>query len=1021
MPSQPAGDPPVVPCLTPVAVPSARRAPELLATARRVLSSGWFAFTSLAAAAVAYAGGWTRGALLIDGPGIAIYVRLALDHLLTYGHPSYWLPEMWTGTPVWALGPSFPVLLLVPVAALFGSVTAVKLAILAFQVVGAWGAYVLARSLWHHVPAALVAGVVYGLNPVVISHGALAGSESSIGVVAATPWLVWSLRRGIRGDGTRYLVVAGLVAAFAVLHQAEYSYGLALLCACMVGLEAARARQGLPGASLRTLLGRVALVGAVTLGAIAHWLLPFLALHKSFVLSPPDLVHGELLRGIGNVVGRELGVFLHRSSIHGVVSGNRIGLITHVLYLGRVAVAMSCLTTVLVARRRGDRTLSATLLVSILTVWMSTGAASLATGGPVERGQWLPMAVVGVVAGAALGGFLRRTGLRRARSPALVVVAAVFFVAPYLSPLTILQKAVPFLAAIRFPRFYVLAVLGLALGTAWPVAHVAELRPWGRALPAALGGVLALVVAGAVVVDAWPFRSFYRLKSPADAAAYERAATTLADRPPGSRLSPDSLEPRIMTALMRTGADLTLGWPHPVAGSQVWRLTVDALLAPSGYAYGALGVSGTSYLVIERPEKQGTAQESVPELQVLENPRNLPRARAYDQTLVVSDDSIAPELAVAMAHRNVGVVVGGARERRAVAATALPSSVPPRPCDAASVAALPADLAGEAGIACAMEGWLSTTLVGRELFGVDQSPGAAFVSPVGGLRGVSVWFADSPGKTELVVHEVAPDGRSLGREVARAQSSDTDEFGMKVFSFDPLADSAGKRYVFELRFQCPDCFAELAPQVFTGRDRSGAGNLLLNGRLRSDHALAFAPVYQRVPPAPLSSTQVEARQREPGSWRLRTSGSRPALVVLAEANFPGWRARVDGRPAPVLRADGAFLGVAVGPGDHQIALDYHAPPAAAAGRLTTAATLVAIVAAWARSRRRRRGHALEVRAPSGQPLGEELLGPGQDRPRPTVAGRQGPRPEGDEAVLAAFDDSEPGRLDHPQERRGGEP
>ena len=29
--------------------------------------------------------------------------------------------------------------------------------------------------------------------------------------------------------------------------------------------------------------------------------------------------------------------------------------------------------------------------------------------------------------------------------------------------------------------------------------------------------------------------------------------------------------------------------------------------------------------------------------------------------------------------------------------------------------------------------------------------------------------------------------------------------------------------------------------------------------------------------------------------------------MVAEAYFPGWKATVDGRPAPVLRADGAFV------------------------------------------------------------------------------------------------------------------
>ena len=1000
------------------AEPAASRVPRSRSAPKGRLLSGCVAVGSLAAVIVAFSGAWAHGALLVDGPGIAMYVQVVLDHLSANGRPLYWVSEMWAGTPVWAIGPSFPVLLLVPIAAVVGSVTAVKAGILGLQVAGAWGAYVLARSLWDHFPAALVAGLVYALNPVVISHGALAGSESSIGVIAATPWLVWSLRRGLRGDGTRYLVVAGLTLAFAVLHQAEYAYGLALLFLCMVALEAGRIRQGRAHAGIGTLLGRAGLVGVLSLGAVAHWLLPFLALHEWFVLSPPALVQGELLHGIGDVVGRELGVFLNRSTLHGVVTGDRAGLIEHVLYLGWVPVAITIVTSVLVARRDGDRTLSAALLVSVITVWMSTGAATLATGGPVARGQVLPLVVTGLVGGLITGGFLRRIGLGRVRTPVAVVVGASFFAAPYLSPLVLLQQAVPFLSSIRFPRFYVFAVLGLALGTAWPIAHFGDWRPVSRQRHAGVAvGAVALAVAGAVLVDVWPFRSFYRLKAPAQAAAYRQASATLPSRPPGSRVATESLDPRISTSLLRMGADLSLGWPHPVAGVRVWRLTVDALLAPAGYAYRALGLSSTSYVLGERPAAWGTAEESVAEVQLLANPRNLPLVRAYDHTVVAGDRTIAPELAVATAHRNVAVVTGGAAARRAVAGTVRAPTVPTRPCDDPSLTDLPVPLAGEVGIACGMRRWLPTMLSGTELFGVDRTPGAIFVSPVGGLRGVSVWFHDPPGQSEVVLHEVGPDGRSVGREVTRAKASGTDEYGMTVFAFDALADSAGKRYLFEIHFQCPDCYSELAPQMLVGTDPGGDGNLLFNRRLDGSHLAAFAPVYERLQPAPPSSTRVDGRRLAPGRWRVQTSGSRPSLVVVAEAYFPGWRASVDGRPAPVVEADGAFLGVPVGAGDHEITLQYHAPAAATVGRIITALTLVAILAAGLRSRRRSRRDALEVSAPPGQPPGKELLGAGESGPRPAVADRKSPGAEGQEAVLATVDDSQADGLDHG--RQGG--
>ncbi len=49
---------------------------------------------------------------------------------------------------------------------------------------------------------------------------------------------------------------------------------------------------------------------------------------------------------------------------------------------------------------------------------------------------------------------------------------------------------------------------------------------------------------------------------------------------------------------------------------------------------------------------------------------------------------------------------------------------------------------------------------------------------------------------------------------------------------------------------------------------------------------------------------------------IRRSGG--GLLLLADTWAPGWSARVDGKEAPLLRADTCFRGVALPPGDHQV-------------------------------------------------------------------------------------------------------
>jgi Bacterial membrane protein YfhO len=80
---------------------------------------------------------------------------------------------------------------------------------------------------------------------------------------------------------------------------------------------------------------------------------------------------------------------------------------------------------------------------------------------------------------------------------------------------------------------------------------------------------------------------------------------------------------------------------------------------------------------------------------------------------------------------------------------------------------------------------------------------------------------------------------------------------------------------------------------------------------------------------------------------LLTDASRPAFLVMADAYDPGWSATVDGRPAPLLRANVAFRSVAVPRGRHLVVLVYR-PWSIRTGLAITVAALVALGALIAR-------------------------------------------------------------------------
>ena len=73
------------------------------------------------------------------------------------------------------------------------------------------------------------------------------------------------------------------------------------------------------------------------------------------------------------------------------------------------------------------------------------------------------------------------------------------------------------------------------------------------------------------------------------------------------------------------------------------------------------------------------------------------------------------------------------------------------------------------------------------------------------------------------------------------------------------------------------------------------------------------------------------------------------ILVLADLFYPGWKASVDGKPRPILRADGWLRAVALPPGPHRVELVYR-PVSFYAGSAVSAAALLATAVLLLRSR-----------------------------------------------------------------------
>ncbi len=97
------------------------------------------------------------------------------------------------------------------------------------------------------------------------------------------------------------------------------------------------------------------------------------------------------------------------------------------------------------------------------------------------------------------------------------------------------------------------------------------------------------------------------------------------------------------------------------------------------------------------------------------------------------------------------------------------------------------------------------------------------------------------------------------------------------------------------------------------------------------------------PPAALpESSRVQIDRYEDRRVQLSATTGAPAILVLTDVVYPGWRARVDGRDAPLLTADHIFRAVYLPPGEHTVEFEYE-PTAFRLGAAISLATLALLL------------------------------------------------------------------------------
>jgi len=103
--------------------------------------------------------------------------------------------------------------------------------------------------------------------------------------------------------------------------------------------------------------------------------------------------------------------------------------------------------------------------------------------------------------------------------------------------------------------------------------------------------------------------------------------------------------------------------------------------------------------------------------------------------------------------------------------------------------------------------------------------------------------------------------------------------------------------------------------------------------------------------------RIEVLAYGPNRAAFSVTTSEPALLVLSDLRYPGWRGRIDGKPAPIHATNGISRGMVVPAGTSRVEMRYFPTSLRAGLGLMAWGMLVCAATAWGKSRPRTSVHA----------------------------------------------------------------
>ncbi len=200
---------------------------------------------------------------------------------------------------------------------------------------------------------------------------------------------------------------------------------------------------------------------------------------------------------------------------------------------------------------------------------------------------------------------------------------------------------------------------------------------------------------------------------------------------------------------------------------------------------------------------------------------------------------------------------------------------------------------------------------------------------------------------------------------------------LKKSGTSTLLDFLGGRYIlsdrplghFQLRLSAPEgggavyentkAFRKftIVPAYRVVKTSEEAERLLISGTvdLRNTVLVNKDPFPGRERPAGPLRSSVFIQEYSPDIVRVSVALSRPAVLVMNDTFYPGWRATVDGKPVEILQANSAFRALPLLGGGHAVSFQYR-PRWLGLGASVSVVTLLVVIGltarnAWSKGRR----------------------------------------------------------------------